>query len=198
MPRERSPSAVATLHIPPHSIDAEQAVLGALMLNENAWDRIADKLGEADFYRADHRIIYRAISDLKQRNQPYDAVTLGEWLESNKQADSVGGVAYIVQLANATPSAANIVAYANIVREKSVLRQLIDASDDISGSAFQPDGRSSQEILELAEKKVFAIAEAASRGRRGAVGIDPALREALDALHRLYESKSGVTGVPTG
>ena len=198
MSREQMPANVKALRVPPHSIDAEQAVLGGLMLNEHAWDRIADKLGEDDFYRGEHRIIFRAIADLKQQNKPFDAVTLGEWFEANNLAEAAGGVSYIVQLANATPSAANIGAYADIVREKSVLRQLIDACGEISAGAFQPHGRSSQEILELAEKKVFAIAEAGARGRRGHVGMDAAVKEVLEILHKLHESKSHVTGLPTG
>ena len=160
---------IDTLRVPPHSIDAEQAVLGGLMLDERAWERIADKLNEEDFYRKDHRLIYRALTELSEKNMPCDAVTLGEWFESNKLAELVGGAAYIMQLANSTPSAANIVAYADIVREKSILRQLIDAGTQITGDGFQPEGRSTQEILEGAEQKVFRIAESGARGRKNFV-----------------------------
>src|SRR5699024_1942347 len=120
--RSASASDVETLRLPPHSISAEQSVLGGLMLSPDAFDRVADRLGEDDFYRRDHRMIWRAINELAGKGMPCDAVTLGDWFESNGMADMVGGAGYIIELANATPSAANIVAYAEIVREKSVLR----------------------------------------------------------------------------
>ena len=192
------PARVDALRVPPHSIDAEQAVLGGLMLDERAWERIADKLGEDDFYRKDHRLIFRAIGELSNKNMPCDAVTLGEWFESNGLAELVGGSNYVVQLANSTPSAANIGAYADIVREKSVLRQLIDAGTEIAGDGFQPDGRSSQEILEIAEQKVFHIAESGARGRKGFVAMRAAVKDAFQILHQRFESKGSVTGLATG
>ncbi len=192
------PARVDTLRVPPHSIDAEQAVLGGLMLDERAWERIADKLEEGDFYRKDHRLIYRAIGDLSNKNMPCDAVTLGEWFDTNGLAEMVGGSSYVIQLANSTPSAANIVAYAEIVREKSVLRQLIDAGTEITGDGFQPEGRSTQEILESAEQKVFRIAESGARGRKGFVAMRSAVKEAFQILHQRYESKGSVTGLATG
>ena len=192
------PARVDALRVPPHSIDAEQAVLGGLMLDERAWERIADKLTEEDFYRKDHRLIYRAIGDLSNKNMPCDAVTLGEWFDSQGLAELVGGSSYVIQLANSTPSAANIVAYAEIVREKSILRQLIDAGTQIVGDGFQPEGRSSQEILETAEQKVFHIAESGARGRKGFVQMRTAVKEAFQILHQRYESKGSVTGLATG
>jgi replicative DNA helicase len=192
------PARVDTLRVPPHSIDAEQAVLGGLMLDERAWERIADKLEEGDFYRKDHRLIYRAIGDLSNKNMPCDAVTLGEWFDTNGLAEMVGGSSYVIQLANSTPSAANIAAYAEIVREKSVLRQLIDAGTEITGDGFQPEGRSTQEILESAEQKVFRIAESGARGRKGFVAMRSAVKEAFQILHQRYESKGSVTGLATG
>jgi len=192
------PARVDALRVPPHSIDAEQAVLGGLMLDERAWERIADKLEENDFYRKDHRLIYRAIGELANKNMPCDAVTLGEWFESNGLAELVGGSSYVIQLANSTPSAANIAAYAEIVREKSVLRQLIDAGTEIAGDGFQPEGRSTQEILESAEQKVFRIAESGARGRKGFVPMRTAVKEAFQILHQRYESKGAVTGLATG
>ncbi len=189
---------IDTLRVPPHSIDAEQAVLGGLMLDERAWERIADKLNEEDFYRKDHRLIYRALTELSEKNMPCDAVTLGEWFESNRLAEMVGGSSYIMQLANSTPSAANIVAYAEIVREKSILRQLIDAGTEITGDGFQPEGRSTQEILEGAEQKVFRIAESGARGRKSFVAMRAAVKEAFQILHQRYESKGSVTGLATG
>jgi len=196
--RSFTTARIDALRVPPHSIDAEQAVLGGLMLDERAWERIADKLNEDDFYRKDHRLIYRAIGELQNKNMPCDAVTLGEWFDSNGLADLVGGSNYVLQLANSTPSAANIGAYAEIVREKSVLRQLIDAGTEITGDGFQPEGRSSQEILETAEQKVFRIAESGARGRKGFVAMRAAVKEAFQILHQRYESKGSLSGLGTG
>jgi len=198
-PAERKPSQrVDSLRVPPHSLDAEQAVLGGLMLSPEAWDRVADRLHEDDFYRKDHRLIFRAITELSNKSQPCDAVTLGEWFESQGIAELVGGTAYVLQLANTTPSAANITAYCDIVREKSVLRQLIDAGTEIVGDGFQPEGRSVQEILEAAEQRVFHIAEAGARGRQGFVSMRAAVKEAFQILHTRFETKGSVTGIPTG
>jgi replicative DNA helicase len=194
----KSGSNIEALRVPPHSIEAEQAVLGGLMLAPDSWDKVADKLTEDDFYRRDHRVIYRAIGDLSEKGMPYDAVTLGEWFQAQNLAELVGGTSYVIELANSTPSAANIVAYADIVREKSVLRQLIDAGTDIAGDAFQPQGRSSQELLETAEQKVFHIAEAGARGRKGFVSMRAAVKEAFQILHQRYENRGTVTGLPTG
>src|SRR5262249_29516301 len=197
-PDRFTPARIDALRVPPHSIDAEQAVLGGLMLDVHAWDRVADKLAEDDFYRKDHRLIFRAIGELSNKSLPCDAVTLGDWFEAQGIAELVGGASYVVQLANSTPSAAHIVAYADIVREKSVLRQLIDAGTEITGDAFQPEGRSTQEILEVAEQKVFRIAEAGARGRKNFVPMRAAVKEAFQILHQRYENKGAVTGLATG
>jgi len=168
------------------------------MLDERAWERIADKLDESDFYRHDHRLIFRAIGELNDKNMPCDAVTLGEWFESHGLAEQVGGAGYVIQLANSTPSAANIVAYADIVREKSILRQLIDAGTEIAGDGFAPAARSTQEILESAEQTIFRIAETGARGRRGFVPMRAAVKQAFDVLRQRYENKGSVTGMATG
>jgi len=191
-------SNVEALRVPPHSIEAEQAVLGGLMLAPESWDRVADRLNEDDFYRKDHRLIFRAIGDLSNKGMPYDAITLGDWFQAQNLSELVGGTTYVIELANSTPSAANITAYADIVREKSVLRQLIDAGTEITGDAFQPEGRSSQELLEVAEQKVFHIAEAGARGRKGFVQMRTAVKEAFQILHQRYENRGSVTGLPTG
>ncbi|MEO8672719.1 MAG: replicative DNA helicase [Tahibacter sp.] len=196
--RKSTASRIDALRVPPHSIDAEQAVLGGLMLSAEAWDRVADRLNEDDFYRKDHRLIFRAISELSNKSMPCDAVTLGEWFDSQGIADLVGGSGYVLELANSTPSAANIVAYCDIVREKSVLRQLIDAGTEIAGDGFQPDGRSTQEILETAEQRVFRIAEAGARGRKGFVAMRTAVKDAFQILHQRFENKGSITGMPTG
>ncbi len=186
------------LRIPPHSVEAEQAVLGGLMLLAEAWDKIADRLREEDFYRRDHQLIFRAIGELAQASKPCDAVTLGEWFESQGHAEQVGGSGYVLELASTTPSAANITAYADIVREKSILRQLIDVGTNIANDGFQPEGRSSREVLEIAEQSVFRIAEAGMRGRQGFVAMRGAVKDAFRILQERYESKGAVTGLPTG
>ncbi len=189
---------IEQLRVPPHSIEAEQAVLGGLMLAPEAYDRINDKLTDNDFYRRDHQLIYRAISELAERNRPYDAVTLGEWFESQGHLEQVAGGAYLVELASSTPSAANIVAYAEIVRDKAVMRQLIDVGTGIVNDAFLPEGRESAELLAVAEQKVFAIAEAGARGRTDFVGMNSALKDAFEVLQHRFENGGNVTGLPTG
>ncbi len=196
--RRNSPASIEALRVPPHSIEAEQAVLGGLMLAPEAWDRVADRIAVDDFYRKDHRLIFRAIEELSNKGMPYDAVTLGDWFAANQLSELVGGASYVIELANSTPSAANITAYADIVREKSVLRQLIDAGTEIAGDAFVPEGRSSAELLEVAEQKVFRIAEAGARGRKGFVPMRAAVKEAFQILHQRYENRGAVTGLPTG
>ena len=191
-------SRVQQLRLPPQSVEAEQAVLGGLMLAPEAFDRVSDLLGEHDFYRRDHQLIYRAIRELAERNRPFDAVTLGEWFESQGRAEEVAGGAYLVELASTTPSAANIRAYAEIVRDKAVMRQLIDVGTGIVNDAFQPEGRESGEILAKAEQDVFAIAEAGSRGRADFVAVNTAMKEAMEVLQQRFDNGGSVTGVPTG
>jgi len=197
-PAPPSESRVEQLRVPPQSVEAEQAVLGGLMLAPEAYDRVADLLVERDFYRRDHQLIYRAIGELALRDKPYDAVTLGEWFESQGLGEQVAGGAYLTELATTTPSAANIRAYAEIVRDKAVLRQLIDAGTEIVNDGFQPEGRESSEILAHAEQRVFAIAEAGAKGRRDFTPINQALGEAFRVLQERHDNGGGVTGLPTG
>ncbi|WP_149193550.1 replicative DNA helicase [Luteimonas suaedae] len=198
-PEQRgSDSRIEQLRVPPQSVEAEQAVLGGLMLSPDAYDRIADMLVDNDFYRRDHQLIYRAIRELAEKNKPYDAVTLGEWFESQGFAGEVAGGAYLVELASTTASAANIKAYAEIVRDKAVLRQLIDVGTDIVNDGFQPEGRDSQELLASAEQAVFAIAEAGARGRSDFTPVNRAMAEAFDVLQTRYANGGGITGLPTG
>ena len=161
----RGEARIDQLRVPPQSVEAEQAVLGGLMLSPDAYDRVGDRLLESDFYRRDHQLIFRAIKELAERNRPFDAVTLGEWFESLGESELVAGGAYLVKLTTTTPAAANIVAYAGIVRDKAVLRQLIEVGTEIVNDGFQPEGRESAELLAKAEQEVFAIAEAGNRGR---------------------------------
>jgi len=194
----RNEQRIEQLRVPPQSVDAEQAVLGGLMLDPSAFDRVADLLNAEDFYRRDHQLIYRAIRELVEKNQPCDAVTVGDWFESQGVAEQVAGGAYLIELAATTPSAANIKAYADIVRDKAVQRKLIDVGTAIVNDGFQPEGRGSSELLAKAESEVFAIAEGHSRGRQDFVPIKRALNEAFDVLQKRAESGSGVTGLPTG
>lgn len=195
---QRSDSKIEQLRVPPQSVEAEQAVLGGLMLDPTAFDRIADQLGEHDFYRRDHQLIYRAIRELAEKSRPYDAVTLGEWFESQGLAEQVAGGAYLVELASTTPSAANIKAYAEIVRDKAVLRQLIEVGTGIVNDGFQPEGRDSAEVLAKAEQDVFAIGESRARGRTDFTPVNKAMQEAFDVLQTRYANGGGITGLPTG
>ena len=194
----RNEPRIDALRVPPQSVEAEQAVLGGLMLAPDAFDRVADLLNESDFYRRDHQLIYRAIRELAEKDKPFDAVTLGEWFESNGFSEQVAGGAYLVELASTTPSAANIRAYAEIVRDKAVLRQLIEIGTDIVNDGFQPDGRDSSELLAKAEQQVFAIAEAGSRGKQDFTPINKAMAEAFDVLQTRHANGGGITGLPTG
>ncbi|MUV14947.1 replicative DNA helicase [Noviluteimonas gilva] len=194
----RNDHRVEQLRVPPQSVEAEQAVLGGLMLAPDAYDRVADMLVEPDFYRRDHQLIWRAIRELAERNKPYDAVTLGEWFESMGLSEQVAGGSYLIELASTTPSAANIKAYAEIVRDKAVLRQLIDVGTEIVNDGFMPEGRDSAELLAKAEQDVFAIAEAGARGRTDFTPVNKALSEAFDVLQKRYESGGSITGLPTG
>src|SRR5688572_27435332 len=194
----RSEQRMDQLRVPPQSVEAEQAVLGGLMLAPDSFDRIVDQLNDSDFYRRDHQLIYRAIRELAEKNRPFDAVTLGEWFESQGLAEQVAGGAYLVELASTTPSAANITAYADIVRDKAVLRQLIDVGTGIVNDSFQPEGRDSGELLAKAEQDVFAIAEAGARGRSDFVPVNKAMAEAFDVLQTRYANGGGITGLPTG
>jgi replicative DNA helicase len=194
----RNDSKIDTLRVPPQSVEAEQAVLGGLMLAPDSLDRVGDLLIEGDFYRRDHRLIYRAIRELSEKNRPFDAVTLGEWFEANNLAEQIGGIGYLIELASTTPSAANIRAYAEIVREKAVLRQLIEAGTEIVNDGFQPEGRDVQEVLSGAEMKVFKIAEQGRRGRADFVPLREAMKDAFQLLQERYENQGAVTGLPTG
>ncbi len=186
------------LRVPPHSIEAEQAVIGGLLLDNRAWESIADKLVDEDFYRFDHRLLFSAIRELESRNEPFDAVTLSQCLEKNDRLEQAGGLLYLGRLAKDTPSAANILAYANIVREKSVLRQLITVGTDISGSGYVPEGRDSKELLDDAEKKVYRIAEQGARGEGGFQDMKSLLSKTVDKIDHLFNSDGGLTGVSTG
>jgi replicative DNA helicase len=186
------------LRLPPHSVEAEQSVLGGLMLDAAAWDQVADRVVAEDFYRNDHRLIFEAVAGLIERSQPCDAVTLSGHLESQGLLDQVGGLSYLGSLARDTPTAANIRAYADIVRERSVLRQLITAGNLIVGSALEPEGREAREIVDEAERAVFEIAERGSRGKVGFRPIKTILPDVVNRIDEMYHSDGKMTGIPTG
>ncbi len=186
------------LKIPPHSIEAEQAVIGGLMLDNQTWDKVADRVTEEDFYRQDHRLIFRAISSLADKNSPFDVVTLSEWLEPRGDLEEAGGLSYLGTLAKDTPSAANIRAYSDIVRERAILRRLIGVSSEIADSAFNPSGRESREILDDAERKVFQIAEQGMRGEQGFRSLKNLVKGAVEYIDVMHERQDGIVGVPSG
>ncbi len=187
-----------SLRVPPHSIQGEQSVLGGLMLDNVTWDQVADMLVKDDFYRKEHRLIFGAIAALAEQTQPFDVVTLAETLERNGDLDEAGGLPYLVTLVEETPSAANIKSYAGIVREYSVMRQLISVGTQISDSAFHPQGRDSAELLDHAESKVFAIAEQRSKGGGGFSSIKSLLTKAVDRIETLFQQDEPLTGLSTG
>lgn len=186
-----------SLKLPPYSIEAEQSVLGGLMLDNNAWDRIADRVQEGDFYRADHRSIFRVVANLIRQNQPADVLTVMEALRTINELETAGGEIYLFELAKNTPSTANISAYADIVRERSVLRQLIASANEIADSAYNSNGRSITELLDHAERKVFQIASQGSQ-KAGPVAINSLLNKAVERIDTLSRSGQTITGVPSG
>lgn len=191
---------VDAIRTPPHSIEAEQSVLGGLLLDNAAWDRIADFMHAEDFYRYDHRIIFEHMIKLINSARPADVITVYEALTSVGKAEDVGGLAYLNALAQNTPSAANIRRYAEIVRDRGILRKLITVSDEIAGQAFNPQGKEVKAMLDEAESKIFAIAEEGSRGAQGFVAIQPLLTQVVERIDELYsrDNQSEITGVSTG
>jgi replicative DNA helicase len=191
---------LAAVRTPPHSVEAEQSVLGGLMLDNSAWDRIADRLGSEDFYRHDHRLIYQHISRLVDLSRPADAITVFESLQTSGKDGDAGGLAYLNSLAQNTPSAANIRRYAEIVRERAVLRRLITVGEEVAAAALNPQGREAKQILDEAESKVFHIAEQGARGRGGFQKLEQVLTGVVERITELSErgGASDVTGVPSG
>lgn len=195
--KTQTDSKIDALKIPPHSKEAEQSIIGGLMLDNNAWDKVVEIVKEEDFYQPEHRILYNAISNLVQRNQPFDVLTLTESLKAVGALDSVGGEVYLFELAKNTPTVANIAAYAEIVRERSILRQLIAVSHEIADTAFNPEGRETKELLDKAESSIFKIAEQRARGS-GPIDISTLVSKAAERIDVLYHSDEAITGLPTG
>lgn len=191
---------LAAVRTPPQSIEAEQSVLGGLLLDNSAWDRVADRIVSEDFYRHDHRVIFQQIVRLIDLARPADAITVYESLQTAGKAEEAGGLVYLNSLVQNTPSAANIRRYAEIVRERSVLRNLIGVGEAITSSALNPQGREAKQILDEAEARVFEIAEAGAKDRGGFKKLEPLLTAVVERVQELFERGDGndVTGVPTG
>lgn len=186
------------LKVPPHSIEAEQSLLGGLMLDGAAWDKVADIVIAGDFYRKDHRLIFAAVAELAENSHPCDVVTVSEFLDNRNELASAGGLEYLATLSNETPGAANVRAYARILRERSMLRSLINAGNEISGNAYSTDGRSAAELVDEAERLVFEIADRGARGRTGFKSLKQILPETVDRIDMLHQSGGDITGIPTG
>jgi len=189
-----------SLKVPPHSVEAEQSLLGALLLDNQAFDRVADLIGADDFYRDDHRRIWRHIAKLAEANRPADVITVNESIEASEDKDKTGGAAYLGALAQNTPSALNIRRYAELVRERSVQRRLAQVATSIAEDALNPAGREVGQLLDEAESKIFQIAESGARRDQGLLEIKPVLARVFERIDHLYhrDNPSDVTGVPTG
>ncbi|HEY6864120.1 MAG TPA: replicative DNA helicase [Burkholderiales bacterium] len=188
------------LKLPPHSIEAEQSVLGGLLIDNAAFDKIADIVSDPDFYRDDHRRIFRHIARLIEKGKPADVITVDESVKSSEDKDKVGGLAYLAALTGNTPSAHNIRRYAEIVRERAIMRKLVEVGTNIADTALNPMGKEVGQLLDEAESRVFEIAEAGSRGRQGFIEIQPLLTQVMERIDMLYhrDNPSDITGVPTG
>ena len=191
-------AAEQRLKVPPNSIEAEQSLLGGLMLDNLAWDKVADLIVSADFYRKDHRLIFSGIAELAESSNPCDVVTVSEFLDNRDELAAAGGLEYLAMLSNETPGAANVRAYAKILRERSTLRSLINAGNQISGNAYTTEGRTATELVDEAERLVFDIAEKGSRGRVGFRSLKNILPDAVDRIDLLHQSGDDITGIPTG
>ena len=196
-PRRES-GALAELPVPPSSIQAEQALLGGLMLDNSAWDKVADLVTEVDFYRPDHRLIFAAIRMLSERRQPFDAVTISEYLESRGELADAGGLGYLGTLVRDTPSAANVADYGRIIRDRALLRELIETGNDIVRSAFHTEGRPATELVDEAERRILEIAQRGQRQGSGFVYLRDILGQTIDRIDALHQAGGAITGVSTG
>ena len=187
------------LKIPPHSLEAEQSVLGGLLLDNETWDRVAEKTVADDFYSRSHRLIFETIGALIELGEPVDLITLSEALENDQKLDDAGGFVYLAEMMKNTPSAANITAYADIVRERAVTREMISVANEIAEGGYDTQGRSSAELLDFAETKVFAIAEKRANKSEGPESLHSVLEKTVDRIEKLCSTDTGgVTGVPSG
>jgi replicative DNA helicase len=199
-PQTTQDPQLLNLKVPPHSIEAEQSVLGGLLIDNGAFDRVADVVSDSNFYRDDHRRIFRHIVRLVERGKPADVVTVDEAIKGSEDKDRTGGLAYLAALASNTPSAHNIRRYAEIVRERAIMRKLVEVGTEIADTAFNPMGKEVGQLLDEAESKVFQIAEAGARTRQGFIEIQPLLTQVMERIDMLYhkDNPSDITGIPTG
>jgi replicative DNA helicase len=195
--KPEAPSTHPMVRVPPHSNEAEQAVLGSLMLDNQAWDKIADKLSGTDFYQSNHRLVYEAISELSRQKKPFDVLTLSDLLKKKQKLEEVGGEVFLFELAKNTPTAANVSTYADMVRERSILRQLITISHEIADHALAPNNQPVLDLLDEAEQKIFRIAEQNSRGA-DARSIGSLLAYAVNRIDEVFHSDSPISGLETG
>ena len=195
---DASSVAVLDAPLPPHSVEAEQAVLGGLMLDPAAWDNVADAVTDDDFYRPDHRLIFAAIGTIAGEGKACDVVTVSQHLERTGKLEAAGGLAYLSSVARDTPTAANVRAYADIVRERSLLRQLIRAGTEIAGSVFNNEGETARALVEQAERRVFAIADGTTRKREGAQSVRILLPGVIDQIDEWHNNPDKMRGLPTG
>ncbi len=193
---QQTDNKIKDLKVPPHSIEAEQSVLGGVMLDNEMWELVSEMLLAGDFYVKNHREVFKAMESLANIGHPMDVITLSEFIE--KQGESDIGLAFLGELAQNTPSIANIRAYAEIVREKAVTRQLIAASNEIADASFNPEGRSLPELLDFAEKTVFAIAESRETNDAGPTGVESILQSTIQRIEEIQKNKGGITGLSTG
>jgi len=197
--RKAFDAQVDAIKVPPHSLEAEQSVIGGLLLDNERWDTVSERVVTSDFYSRPHRHIFDAVKSILEASKPLDLITLSEFLEQREQLEDVGGFAYLADLAKNTPSAANINAYAEIVAERALVRSLIGVANEIADAGYDPQGRSSEDLLDLAESKVFAIAEARTNENEGPQNVDSILEKTLERIEILYKTpQDGVTGVNTG
>jgi replicative DNA helicase len=188
---------VAKLKLQPQSIEAERSVIGALLISSDSWDGVAEVVAAADFYRPAHRAIFRQIALLVDRGEPVDVVTVSDRLLATGELDAAGGHTYLAELAEQTPTASNVRAYAKAVRERSVLRQLINAAQDIASAGFNPEGRSSEELVDEAERLIMQISESGQKAG-GPQGMEGLLKGAIDRIEELYNTGGDITGLTTG
>lgn len=199
-PQTSPDSQLLNLKVPPHSIEAEQSVLGGLLIDNSAFDKVADIVSDRDFYRDDHRRIFRHILRLVEKGKPADVVTVDEAIKGSEDRDKTGGLAYLAALAGNTPTAHNVRRYAEIVRERAVMRKLVEVGTEIADTAFNPMGKEVGQLLDEAESKVFEIAESGARTRQGFIEIQPLLTQVMERIDMLYhkDNPSDITGIPTG
>ncbi len=198
-PFQKQDRQMDALKLPPHSIEAEQSVIGGLLLDNERWDTVAERVSEVDFYTRPHRLIFESAKLLLNSSLPLDLITLSEHLEKKNQLEEVGGFAYLAELAKNTPSAANIIAYANIVRERAMVRNLISVANEIADSGYEPEGRSSNELIDIAETKIFAISESRTSEQEGPQKVEVVLNKTLERIEQLLKTpQNGVTGLDTG